>query len=48
MSLLCLFTTKFSNTLLPNDKVQAIPADIGKIIKPKPVTVKISKLTLLR
>ena len=26
------------NTLLPNDKVHAIPADIGEIIKPKPVT----------
>ena len=25
------------NTLLPNDRVQAIPADIGKIIKPTPV-----------
>ena len=25
------------NTLLPNDKVQAIPADLGKIIKPTPV-----------
>ena len=25
------------NTLLPNDRVQAIPADIGKIIKPLPV-----------
>ena len=25
------------NTLLPNDKVQAIPADIGKIIQPIPV-----------
>ena len=25
------------NTLLPNDKVQAIPADIGKINKPTPV-----------
>ena len=25
------------NTLLPNDKVQAIPADIGKIIRPIPV-----------
>ena len=25
------------NTLLLNDKVQAIPADIGKIIKPTPV-----------
>ena len=26
------------NTLLPTDKVQAIPADIGKVIKPTPVT----------
>ena len=25
------------NVLLPNDKVQAIPADFGKIIKPTPV-----------
>ena len=25
------------NTLLPSDRVQAIPADIDKIIKPKPV-----------
>ena len=25
------------NTLLPNDRVQAIPADIGKIIRPIPV-----------
>ena len=25
------------NILLPNDRVQAIPADIGKIIKPLPV-----------
>ena len=29
------------NTLLPNDKVQAIPADIGKVIKPTPVTDKV-------
>ena len=29
------------NTLLPNDKVQAIPADIGKIIKPIPVIDKV-------
>ena len=29
------------NTLLPNYRVQAIPADIGKIIKPKPVTDKV-------
>ena len=26
------------NILLPNDTVQAIPADIGKIINPTPVT----------
>ena len=25
------------NTLLPNDRAQATPADIGKIIKPIPV-----------
>ena len=25
------------NSLLPNDRVQAVPADIGKIIKPTPV-----------
>ena len=25
------------NTLLANDRVQAIPADIGKIDKPKPI-----------
>ena len=29
------------NTLLPNDKPHATPADIGKTIKPTPVTVKI-------
>ena len=27
--------------LLPNDKVQALPADIGKIIKPTPVIDRI-------
>ena len=26
------------NILLPKDSVQAIPSDIGKIMKPKPVT----------
>ena len=29
------------NTLLPNDRVQAIPADIGKTIKPIPVIDKV-------
>ena len=27
--------------LLPNDRVQAIPADIGKTIKPIPVTDRV-------
>ena len=31
----------FCNILLPNDKVQAIPADIGKTIKPIPVIDKV-------
>ena len=29
------------DTLLPNDRVHAIPADIGKIIKPKPIIDKV-------
>ena len=29
------------NILLPSDKPQAIPADIGKTIKPIPVTDKV-------
>ena len=29
------------NILLPNDRAQAIPADIGKIIRPIPVTDKV-------
>ena len=29
------------NTLLPNDRIQAIPADIGNTIKPIPVTDKV-------
>ena len=29
------------NTLLQNDRVHAIPADIGKIIKPIPVIDKV-------
>ena len=35
------------NTLLPNDRVQAIPADIGKIIKPKPVTDKVIEVDVV-
>ena len=29
------------NTLLPNDRIQAIPANIGKAIKPIPVIDKV-------
>ena len=29
------------NTLLPNDKPRAIPADIGNTIKPIPVTYRV-------
>ena len=29
------------NTLLDNDRAQAIPADIGKIIRPIPTTDKV-------
>ena len=39
--LLYLFIIILCNILLPKDRVQAIPADIGKIIKPKPVTDKV-------
>ena len=31
----------FCNTLLPNDRAQAIPADMGKTIKPIPVIDKV-------
>ena len=34
------------NTLLPNDKVQAIPADIGKIIRPIPVIDRVIEVDL--
>ena len=33
----------FCNILLPNDRVQAIPADMGKIIKPTPVTDRVTE-----
>ena len=32
-----MFMINLCNILLPNDKVQALPADIGNIIKPIPV-----------
>ena len=35
------------NTLLPNDKVQAIPAVIGKIIKPIPVIDRFTEVDFL-
>ena len=36
--------TILCNTLLRKDKVKAIPADIGKIIKPIPVIDKVSEV----
>ena len=39
--LLYLFIINLCNTLLPNDRLQAIAADIGKIIKPIPVIDKV-------
>ena len=38
---LYLFMFILCNTLLPNDRVHAIPADLVKIIEPTPVTDKI-------
>ena len=34
-------------TLLPNNKVHAIPAEIGKTIKPIPVTKKVIEVDVL-
>ena len=36
------------NTLLPNDREQATPVDIGKIIRPIPVIDRNIELTLLQ
>ena len=41
LCLLYLFRINLCNTLLPNDRVQAIPADVGKIIKATPVTDRV-------
>ena len=34
------------NTLLPNDRVHAIPADIGEIIKPIPVIDRVIEVNV--
>ena len=34
----------FCNTLLSNDKAHALPADIGKIFKPKPVIDRVKEV----
>ena len=34
------------NNLLPNDRVQAIQADIGKIIKPTPVIDRVIEVVV--
>ena len=44
MYLLCLFMDSLGNTLLPSDKVHAITADIGIIIKPIPVIDRIIEI----
>ena len=40
MNILC-------NTLLPNDRVPAVPADIGKVIKPTPVIDKVTEVDVV-
>ena len=40
------FIINLCNTLLPNDKVQAMPADIGKIIIPTPVIDRVIEVDL--
>ena len=35
------------NTLLTKDRVQAIPADTGRIIKPTPVTEKVIEVDVV-
>ena len=46
--LLDLFMFNLCKTLLPKDIPQAIQADIGKTIKPIPITDKVIDVTLLR
>ena len=41
LNLLYLFMIVLCNTSLPKDRVQAIPADMGKTIKPIPVIDKV-------
>ena len=42
--LIYLVMINFCNILLPNDKVQPIPTDFGKIIKPTPVIDRVIEL----
>ena len=44
MCLLYLFMNNLCNALLPNDRVHAIPADVGKLNKPKPVIDKVMEV----
>ena len=46
-SLFYLFMINICNTLLFNVRVQALPADIGKIIKPTPVFGKVFKVDVV-
>ena len=42
-----LFMINLCNILLPNDRVQAIPADIGKIIQPTPVIDRVFEVEVV-
>ena len=44
MYLLYLFMINLCNTLLPNHRVDDIPADIGKIFKPIPVINRVREV----
>ena len=48
MFLLYLVMINLCNILLPNDRVPAIPADIGKIIEPKPVSDRVIEADVAR
>ena len=42
-----LFMINLCNSLLPNDRVQAIPADIGKIINPIPLIDRVIEVDVV-
>ena len=46
-NLVYLLMINLCNTLLPNDRAQAIPADMGKIIRPKPVIDRVIEVEVV-